>query len=80
VLSIAVCRSFAGRRENGRRDERRERVGGRMTVFAIALIWTLASMLVSPVVGGWLARRPAELAPAGLGRTSDRGSAAPFDP
>ena len=51
-----------------------------MTYVGIAVLWTIASMLVSPVVGGWLARRPAGLAPAGLGMTSDRGPAAPFDP
>ena len=51
-----------------------------MTLVAIAVLWTLASMLVSPVLGGWFARRPAGLAPVGLGLTGDRGSAAPFDP
>ena len=45
-----------------------------------ALLWTAVSMIVSPFIGGWLARRPAGLTPAGLGTMGDRDAAAPFDP
>ena len=51
-----------------------------MKLFYVAVLWTAVSMIVSPLIGGWLARRPAELASAGLGTMSDRGTVAPFDP
>jgi hypothetical protein len=51
-----------------------------MKLVDVALLWTAVSMIVSPFIGGWLARRPAELASYGLGTKRDRGTAAPFDP
>ena len=51
-----------------------------MMLVDLALLWTAVSLLVSPCIGGWLARRPAGLASVGLGAMSDRGTAAPLDP
>ena len=51
-----------------------------MKLVDVAVLWAAVSMIVSPFIGGWLARRPAGLAPAGLGTMSDRGTAVPLDP
>jgi hypothetical protein len=52
----------------------------RVTFVEVAILWGAVSMVVSPFIGGWLARRPAGLTPAGLGTMGDRGTAAPLDP
>ena len=49
-----------------------------MMLVNVAVLWTAVSMIVSPFVGGWLARRPAGLTSAGLGTMGDRGAAAPL--
>jgi len=46
----------------------------------VAALWTAVSLFVSPLIGGWLARRPAELASTGLGTMNDCVPAAPLDP
>ncbi|MFL6204062.1 MAG: hypothetical protein ACJ739_01800 [Acidimicrobiales bacterium] len=51
-----------------------------MRLANVAVLWTAVSVFVSPFLGGWLARRPAELTSAGLGTMGDRGTAAPLDP
>ena len=51
-----------------------------MRFAGVALLWTAVSTFVSPFIGGWLARRPAELTSVGLGAMGDRGPAAPLDP
>jgi hypothetical protein len=38
-----------------------------MTFLSVALAWAAVSMVVSPLVGGWLGRRPAPLASVGMG-------------
>ena len=45
----------------------------------VAVLWTAVSILVSPFIGGRLARRPAEVASHGLGTMGDRGAAAPLE-
>ena len=51
-----------------------------MKLVNVAVLWTAVSMIVSPCIGGWLARRPAGFTPVGLGTMGDRGAAAPLDP
>jgi hypothetical protein len=51
-----------------------------MMLVNVAVLWTAVSMIVSPFVGGWLARRPAGLPSAALGTMGDRGTAAALDP
>jgi hypothetical protein len=51
-----------------------------MRLVDLALLWAAVAMIVSPFVGGWLARRPAGFTPVGLGTMGDRGAAAPLDP
>ena len=52
----------------------------RVRLVDLAVLWTAVSIFVSPFLGGWLARRPAELASTGLGTMGDRGTVAPVDP
>ena len=51
-----------------------------MRCIDLVVLWTAVAMIVSPFVGGSLARRPAGLTPTGLGTMGDRGAAAPLDP
>ena len=38
-----------------------------MTFMSVVIGWAAVSMIVSPLVGGWLGRRPAQLAAACIG-------------
>ena len=56
-------------------------VVGSMKLVNVAVLWTAVSTVVSPFIGGWLARRPAVLAPGGLWDGTERPRpAAPLDP
>ena len=43
-----------------------------MRLLELTVWWIAVSLFVSPLIGGWLARRHAELASTGLGTMGDR--------